>query len=1311
MSQYHLGINLGHERSAAIVNNGKLVVAIEQERLDRQKYSIGFMLQAPGVASQMQPPHEAIRYCLDSCGIALEDLASVTANMPGYDFAPDIMRKVLPAEIADKVKTLPSHHLAHAYSAYWPSGFEQALVLVADATGSTDTKHYTESYTLYIGDGSELKVLHSETVSAHLAGLSTLGFVYEYVTRKAGFVTQLGNARISHAEAGKLMGLAPFGSEQVNLHPWIKPIENSYSLAISPYDIFLEIAALEKTYDTGEGKPYLRPYLVDLAYKVQSEIENALQHIVGVAMAETSLKKLCIAGGVGLNSVANYQLFKKLALEDIFIFPAAGDSGIAAGAALWAYANSGGDQRPELQQATLGHPYSEPQITQAVAQFQDVIEVETLTPEAMLARSAWALAQGHIVARFEGGAEYGPRALGHRSIMVDPTFERMKDIVNARVKFREAFRPFAPVIPLESVSEVFELETDSPFMLMIAPIKPELQPQIPAVTHVDGTGRVQTVTATENPFFHQLCHQLVALRQGPPVLMNTSFNIAGQPIVETPAEAIQTFLNTDIDYLALENLWISKRHVQVQNYEAHLSKVGNTVLPQGMPPNQPAMTVLMAQLDRALFFGEGDRSPWTEAELKTLSSIGARYKETSALFPATPFVGPLNTRVLADVVWVLDPLNQSTLVDLSEQGKQPYALPGRLVNSIVQHNPKPLSSSGLSHAIRLSTKVPPRWLAPGKTSAIAYSFDEVKLLMAMCSNQGGWQDQLRLDLRLTHAELAQKLVWGQEQLAQYGLAPALMAPSGAVADSPLPADSPQTLAPFGDEKFSLRQRLEQLRTCLQQAGYSLANICDRLEIESLQAIEPTRLRYYDRYKLGQGDLDDLIRLFFLRVALPLPRLQALLGEGVVTMLLQLGVLISRGDQWASRVDLFCVEGLYIATDHRYMLFSEDDIGENPVMYVGADSQGLVYTAPRYPTKQVLDLCCGSGIQGLVASRYAQQVTAVDLNPRAIRFARFNAQLNDIRNIQFHHGNLYAPVGARRFDTILANPPFVPSPKRNLGFRDGGTTGEEILAAIISGSAQHLTPSGHVFIVTDLVDIDTYEAKLAHWWQGSNADQLVLCTADRDDILFSVPHSHAPFGQTLDAYHDELEQWLDNFHKAGLKAVNFGYILISQQSDQPHSSYFCRIIHNPTQAIYTAVQHYFQQRRLLQLPAKETAFLSLLPELRFRITEGLEETDRQIELLVPGNPYFTTYQIDETIYQLMQTIQRLQPQWQMFVTPANQAQLMDLLCKGLLSLSTERPVTRKRQQLKKLFHEPFPSQGVVELRTKSTPTCLSAYLNQ
>ncbi len=502
---------------------------------------------------------------------------------------------------------------------------------------------------------------------------------------------------------------------------------------------------------------------------------------------------------------------------------------------------------------------------------------------------------------------------------------------------------------------------------------------------------------------------------------------------------------------------------------------------------------------------------------------------------------------------------------------------------------------------------------------------------------------------------------------------------------------------------------------MKKASYELGPICQRLDVDALQAIEPTRLHYYDRYRLGQEDLDDLIRLFLLRVALPQARLECLLGTEAFGVLVNLGLLIRRQEMWASRVDLFCVEGLFIATDHRYMLLEEDCITESPVMYIGADSQGLVYTAPRQPVKTLLDLCCGSGVQGLVASRYIQQVTSVDLNPRAIRFSRFNAQLNGILNVEFRQGSLYEPVDGQQFDTILANPPFVPSPKQDLGFRDGGTTGEDILAAIVQGSAGHLAPQGRVFIVTDLVDVVEYEAKLLQWWQGRTADQLVLCTADRNDVLFSVPHSHAPFGQSLEDYNAELETWLENFHGAGLKAVNFGYILIQETAEEQAGSYFCRTLHNPTQAIYEWVQGYFQQRSLLQSSTRERCFLTPLPQLRFRVESSLLPTDRRIEVFVPDDPYFTTYQISEELYELLQMLQRRPRVWQNFVTPGNQRQLINLICKGLIQLSLQQPPSPERQTLEKMFSvssdaEDEP-QDIVELRTKTTPTCLSAYLSQ
>jgi carbamoyltransferase len=1275
MTQYHLGMNLGHERSVAIVQDGQILVAIEQERLDRQKYSPGYMLHSPGVATQIQLPHEAIRYCLDTCNITLNDLATITANMPGQDYAPDILRRTLPAEVASQVMKLPSHHLAHAYSAYFPSGFTEALILVADASGST-VDHRTESYTLYEGRGQTLSTLHSETVTAHLAGLSTLGFVYEYITRKAGFVSTLSD-KIKHAEAGKLMGLAPFGGAQPNFHRWIQTIEDSFSLKISAYDIFLEVAALEKRYDDGSGKPYLRPYLVDMAYKIQQELEQALLHIVRLAIKQTGLRCLCIAGGVGLNSVANYQLLHQLNLEDIFIFPAAGDSGIAVGSALWAYHATGGQKRVPLTKANLGRSYNNDQVRQSLQQFQGDVVVEELTSEQMIVRSAQALAKGNVVARFEGGAEYGPRALGQRSIMADPTFLRMKDIVNARVKFREAFRPFAPVIPLESISQVFEQEVAAPFMLVVPQIKPEFQALIPAVTHVDGTGRVQTVTAGANPYFYRLCHQLVQERQGPPVLLNTSFNVAGQPIVETPVEAISTFLSTDIDYLAIENFWVSKRHVPVLDYDQHLDKVGDCVLPHGLLADAPAVTTLMAQLDRALFFGETSGCPWSPSELQVLSAQGGQYKETSVLFPEAPFHGTWRTQLSDRIVLLLDPLGKSTLVDLTQQ-----------------------------------------------TKPTAYSFEQVKLLLAMLNANGLELEQMRIQWHLTPFEFLQKIDWATQQLATYGLQPQHSYPQLPLPDSPLPLATSTTFAPFEQECFSARQQLQQLHTCLSQAGYTNANMCQLLGVESQQQIEPTRLHYYDRYHLPVSPLGDLIRLFQCRVALSEERLQALFGSTLFSVLCQLGLLIRRDQHWASRVDLFDADGLYIATDHRYMILPEDAIAEDPVMYLGMDSMGLVHTAPRVSVGRVLDLCCGSGIQGLTATRYAGEVVGVDINPRAIRFSRFNAQLNGIDNIQFRLGNLYQ-VALGRFDTILANPPFVPSPRQEFRFRDGGANGEEILAQIIAESANHLVPNGRLFIVTDLVDVPRYESKLENWWQGGTAHKLVLCTADRNDILFSVPHSHAPFDQTFEQYNAELEQWLHNFHAAELTAVNFGYILICRTHETDSGSYYTRTIHNPSRSIYAQVQTYFQQRQLLTSVESLTYRLALSSDIHFRVEIHPSQGTPQVELFSRDNPYFTTYPISEQVYALLQEIVQCQPQMATCATAKNQSCLYDLICKGIVCLTPEgscgsrAPLTGgskfgiveyPAEHAPRQLDDPAAGDmSIAELQTKTTPTCLSSYL--
>ncbi len=390
MSGWHLGLNLGHDRSAALVRDGKVAVAIQQERLDRLKHSVGYLHQAAGDPTQVQLPLESIRYCLEAAGIQLADVSTISANMPGIDHSASILRRCLPPDAAAKVIDTPSHHLMHAYSAYWPSGFQDAVILVADASGSS-RGGTTESYSLYQASGAIIEPLHEERVPSHLAPLSTLGFLYEFVSRKADFFTRAG-ATIQVPEAGKLMGLAPYGGRQANWLQWIRPRAGSYSLDISAYDVFLEVAALEKTYDDGAGKAYLRPYLVDLAWKIQHELEQALLHITGLALKRTGKRRLCLAGGVALNSVANYKLLRTLKLEDLFVFPAAGDAGIAAGCALWAYAgHEGGLIRPVMKRATLGRTYGKGVISAALEKFSGSIAVEELDPASVIEQCAQAL--------------------------------------------------------------------------------------------------------------------------------------------------------------------------------------------------------------------------------------------------------------------------------------------------------------------------------------------------------------------------------------------------------------------------------------------------------------------------------------------------------------------------------------------------------------------------------------------------------------------------------------------------------------------------------------------------------------------------------------------------------------------------------------------------------------------------------------------------------------------------------------------------------------------------------------------------------
>ena len=1259
MDQFHMGINMGHDRSVAVVKNGEILVAIEQERLDGIKHSVGFMLQASQSLRQIQVPGDCIRYCLDALELPLSAMDTITANMPGRDHGPDILRGKFSRDISQLVRTVPSHHLAHAYSAYWPSGFDECLVLVVDGSGSTVYQPgkgwFTESFSLYIASQGCLKPLHLESVQAHLAGLSTLGFVYDYISRKAGFETRIGNS-ISYPEAGKLMGLSAFGRPHKALMPWFQPIDGEPRVCISAYDIFLEVAALEKTYDQGDEPPYFRPWLVDLAYKVQQELEDCLIHIISVAKQQTGLNKLSMAGGVALNSVANQKIFQKCGLDDIFIFPAAGDNGIAAGCAYWAYAElEGGINRPILRKATLGTPPTPESFAHALRQYADLIEVEETTTQGIVDSVASALAKGSIVARFEAGAEFGPRALGHRSILADPMYARMKDVVNARVKFREAFRPFAPVIPLERASEVFEISTHSPFMLLVVDVKSEFQALLPAITHADGTGRLQTCTEEDNPFLTALCHSLCEVRGGVPVLLNTSFNVAGQPIVETPEEAIATFLSTDIDYLALDHYWIRKRHEPVRNYAEHEAVLKEESLPEGLSVAVPSMLPLMTELDRALFHGARTQR-WTPNELSRLSAEGGRYKSTSLRFPEHGFVAPLNTNLGPNAILLLDPLGQCTLADPSDHQ--------------------------LSYPLNR---------------------EQVELLLATRLSFDQCPQDLRCRLGLSHREFDEAVQCLLQDVARFGLeASDGWISSRDVDGSPLPEAVTHTLEPFSDPEFRIEATLRSFSNSLRIYDYSEESIAALLGLTSLQSLEPTHLHWHSAFQLPDTPLADLIRLFLLRGACEYERISDLLTPQVVKAFLCLGLLVGdeKGDL-KSTVDLFCSGGMVFATDHRYQLCEGDALDEEPVMYIGMDSHGLVQTAPRHVAESLLDLCCGSGVQGLVASRYSVRVVAVDLNPRAVRFARFNAQLNGIQNYEVRHGNLYEPIGQECFDVILANPPFVPSPEMGLKFRDGGVRGETVLREILSGADQHLNPDGRLCVVTDLVDAQRYPEKLVSWWGDGSFEALILTTADRDEILFSVPHCHSPFGQSLEDYNNKLGIWIDNFRNAMLEAVNFGYLLMWKCTSGQQSKVISRIIHNPSSPMYLDVADWRDQQQLWCSSEASDFYVSLHPDARLRHEHNSCGGESTYCLSVPGRDFFTSYQLTERLYNELCHLSSIRPKFSDLQNDSS-GWLYQLHQLGLVRLVSILP------ELSDQTHS--DSTCVIEQQaTKTTPTCLSSYL--
>ena len=557
---FSLGINYSqtHDSSACIARDGEVLFAVAEERLSRIKHDARF-------------PALSIRACLEFAGVQptqvdflcqgwsrpraafLHDLNCYAMGKQPADFrallnstrnfasmwhqrgGENRFRQMFPG-----VKTqfrFVDHHLAHAISAYAFSGFDDAAVLVLDGRGAW------EATSLWRGRDGRLE--HVWTIPWP----NSLGLFYAQFTQYLGFAP--------YSDEWKVMGLAPYGEPGINLRDFIVPDDN-------PYRVDIHLLLGRDSAPVGGIEARLGPSRIpesdidgrhkNLAFAVQDMCEQAMMTLARSAVAQTGCRNLCLAGGVALNSKANGKILASGLVNRIFVQPAAGDDGVCLGAAL-APLLDGGGKLPlrKMRHAYLGTESSDTEIGKALETYK--IRATRVADPAVVA--AEMLAHGKILGWFQGRMEFGPRALGSRSILADPRDPEMNAKVNNAVKFREWWRPFAPSILSEAAAEYLESATDSPFMVLTAQVRPEKRSVIPSVTHVDGSARPQTVERDVNPLYWRLIHEF-GQRTGVPAIMNTSFNLRGEPIVCSPTDAIRTFFSSGMDALVIGSFMVEK---------------------------------------------------------------------------------------------------------------------------------------------------------------------------------------------------------------------------------------------------------------------------------------------------------------------------------------------------------------------------------------------------------------------------------------------------------------------------------------------------------------------------------------------------------------------------------------------------------------------------------------------------------------------------------------------------------------------------------------------------------------------------------
>ncbi|GAB1351015.1 carbamoyltransferase [Ignavibacteriales bacterium] len=587
---YILGISaFYHDSAAALIKDGEIIAAAQEERFTRKKHDHGF-------------PTNAVKYCLKEAGIDISQLEAISfydkpflkfnrlletyLSYPGRGlksfmmaiplwikqklWIPDIIEK----ETGFSGKILyPEHHESHAASAFFPSKFDEAAFLTIDGVGEYATASYG------VGKGNSVKIL-GEINFPH-----SLGLLYSAFTYHTGFKVNSGEY--------KVMGLAPYGTPKYveNIYKYLIDLkeDGSFKMNMDYFDYNTGLKMTNSKFSELFGGPAREPETnltqreMDLARSVQEVTEEIVLRMARHIRRETGMKNLCLAGGVALNCVANGILLREKTFDDLWIQPAAGDAGGALGAALIAHYHHFGNEAPskgkrDLQKgSSLGPSYKNEQIEEFLKKYN--LPATKLSREELLDKATDLMKEGKILGWFHGRMEYGPRALGNRSIIGDARNPEMQKKMNLKIKYRESFRPFAPSVMYDKVHEWFDLECESPYMLLVANVQKDrqrkmtpdeeklwgidllniLRSDIPAVTHVDYSARIQTVHPDDNKRYYDLIKSFYE-KTGCPVIVNTSFNVRGEPIVESPLDAYKCFMRTEIDVLVLENFILYKEN-------------------------------------------------------------------------------------------------------------------------------------------------------------------------------------------------------------------------------------------------------------------------------------------------------------------------------------------------------------------------------------------------------------------------------------------------------------------------------------------------------------------------------------------------------------------------------------------------------------------------------------------------------------------------------------------------------------------------------------------------------------------------------